>query len=196
MERSSLVTDTPAPKSKTAENEKSGYSPRRTPSPTSKPQALLYAQIKENGIRDQIKGYYVLSSRVEELAELKGKVRVSGVGKHSSQSNPESKGKSDSTEEGSDQLALAFTSLSTDAQKDTSVLMPTSHELMIWITRIRREQRKDSLNPRSAENFLFILYEIVEEWDWPLFLSLINGSNRIVFSQPGYRIVIENGALP
>jgi hypothetical protein len=49
---------------------------------------------------------------------------------------------------------------------------------------------------RSAENFLFILYEIVEEWDWPLFLSLINGSNRIVFSQPGYRIVIENGALP
>ncbi|KAK8563381.1 hypothetical protein V6N12_035529 [Hibiscus sabdariffa] len=63
----------------------------------------------------------------------------------------------------------------TDAQKDTSVLMPTSHELMIWITRIRREQRKDSLNPRSAENFLFILYEIVEEWDWPLF-SLVSAT--------------------
>lgn len=58
------------------------------------------------------------------------------------------------------------------------------------------ERKKSMLFHRSAENFLFILYEIVEEWDWPLFLSLINGSNRIVFSQPGYRIVIENGALP
>lgn len=55
------------------------------------------------------------------------------------------------------------------------------------------ERKKSMLFHRSAENFLFILYEIVEG---PFFLNLINGSNRIVFSQPGYRIVIENGALP
>lgn len=107
----------------------------------------------------------------------------------------------------------------TDAQKDTSVLkLPMNWwsgllgfgenrertlltpgarlEIPCELTCYYLWWKASMLFHRSAENFLFILYEIVEEWDWPLFLSLINGSNRIVFSQPGYRIVIENGALP